>query len=641
MKTNKNVICDKSSRFSEYYDMQHIFDALYAKSKRNENFNNLMKLILKRENILLAYREIKRNSGSKTSGTDNITMDDIAKLSPESVIQKVNDIILSEHGYTPKPVRRVEIPKPNGKMRPLGIPCIWDRLIQQCVKQVLEPICEAKFSDNSYGFRPNRSVENAIAALSTIMNHHKQYYVIEFDIESFFDNVDHNKLMRQLWSLGIHDKKLLWLIRRTLKAPILLPNGKLQYPKKGTPQGGIISPLLANVVLNELDHRVENMWCEHPVTQKYYIGHNKNGSEIKSSGYNAMRRTNLKEVRIIRYADDFRIFCNTKSDAEIIKESLSKWISIRLNLKVSEEKTRIVNVQKKYMEFLGFRFRVIQKGNGVKVRNVVISRMGTKSIQKVVKELKDKIKNIQKPRDNREVYQEIRLYNLAVSGIHNYYQIATHISKDCRKISNQINKVIANRLGSTRKKKSTKSNITKECKRMLSDFEYKKYGKSKQLRFHKETGQPIYPIGYVQFRIPKSKKRNVNKYIPESRSEIHQNLRINTSMLKLLMMSPVYNNTIEFADNRISLFSAQYGKCAVTGIEFGHISEIRCHHKIPKEYGGSDQYTNLILVTQDVHTLIHATDKDIIKKYLDVLKLDKTQLKRLNNLRKLAKVFEI
>lgn len=244
-KTEKQL-CVDDLRHAEYYGMQKTFDELYAKSQAGEQFTDLMKFVLQRENILLAYRNIKANTGSSTAGTDGLTIGHIGRLTPDEVVEKVRYILAgSKHGYRPKPVRRKDIPKPydSTKTRPLGIPCIWDRLIQQCIKQVMEPICEAKFYNDSYGFRPNRSVEHAIARTYLLLNHSHMHYVIEFDIKGFFDNVNHSKLIRQIWSLGIRDKHLLSKIKRILTAPIKMPDGKIIYPEKGTPQGGIISPL--------------------------------------------------------------------------------------------------------------------------------------------------------------------------------------------------------------------------------------------------------------------------------------------------------------------------------------------------------------------------------------------------------------
>ena len=222
----------ESLRHAEYYDMQRTFDELYTRSQAREAFDNLMELILSKDNIMLAYRNIKSNSGSATPGTDRLRITDIGRLPADEVVARVRKIVRGgTNGYTPRSVRRKEIPKPNGKTRPLGIPCIWDRLIQQCIKQVMEPICEAKFSSNSYGFRPNRSVENAIAAIYRLMQRSGLYYVVEFDVKGFFDNVDHSKLIRQLWSMNIRDKELLYVIRRILKAPIQMPDGHLEHRK--------------------------------------------------------------------------------------------------------------------------------------------------------------------------------------------------------------------------------------------------------------------------------------------------------------------------------------------------------------------------------------------------------------------------
>lgn len=226
----------KKLRHSEYYDMQPTFDKLYADSKNGKTFTKLMDIISSEENIRLAYRNIKRNGGSTTAGTDKRTIADIEKLPVNQYVSIVQRKLMF---YRPKPVKRVEIPKPNGKMRPLGIPTIIDRLVQQCILQVMEPICEAKFYERSNGFRPNRSAENAIAQCYKMINLQKLYYVVDVDIKGFFDNVNHTKLIQQIWHMGIRDKKLLCIIREMLKAPIVMPNGTVEHPTKGTPQGSL------------------------------------------------------------------------------------------------------------------------------------------------------------------------------------------------------------------------------------------------------------------------------------------------------------------------------------------------------------------------------------------------------------------
>ena len=422
--------CVDSLRHNEYYDMQSVFDELYNESIKGSEFHNLMDIILDEDNILLAYRNIKTNGGSNTLGTDGLSIKDIAKMEPQDVVDKVRFILRgSQHGYRPKAVRRKEIPKPNGKTRPLGIPCIWDRLIQQCIKQVMEPICEAKFSENSYGFRPNRSVEHAIARTYRLLQMSNLHYVIEFDIKGFFDNVDHSKLIKQIWTLGIRDKELIYVIKRILKAPIKMPEGTLVKPEKGTPQGGILSPLLANIVLNELDRWVESQWQYSKVTDNYRQRPQTNGTVDRSHGYRAMREsTKLKEMWIVRYADDFRIFCKTKRDAEKTKIAIEKWLKDRLRLDISQEKTRIVNTRVRPMEFLGFSIKVHKKKKNSKY--VVDSHISPKALKDKSDKLANQVKVFCKYKDSDQGAKEVVIYNSMVLGIQNYYRIATNVASD-------------------------------------------------------------------------------------------------------------------------------------------------------------------------------------------------------------------
>ena len=187
-------------RHNEYYGQQSTFDELYERSLNGAKFTKLCGKITEENNILLAYRNIKANTGSKTAGTDGLTIKDIAGMTNEQVIAMVRERL--KH-YAPQSVRRVEILKDNGKMRPLGIPTMSDRLIQQCILQILEPICEAKFHNHSYGFRPNRSTEHAKATMDKMINIQHLHFVVDVDIKGFFDNVDHGKLLKQMWTMGI------------------------------------------------------------------------------------------------------------------------------------------------------------------------------------------------------------------------------------------------------------------------------------------------------------------------------------------------------------------------------------------------------------------------------------------------------
>lgn len=602
-------------RYTEYYDLQSTFDGLYADSLNGKAFQNLMHFIVSEENIKLAYRTIKGNKGSGTPGVDKRTIKDLATLREEQFVRLIQKQF---SWYTPRPVKRVEIPKPNGKTRPLGIPTIVDRIVQQCILQVLEPICEAKFYERSNGFRPNRSTEHAVAQCCRLMQIQHLHYAVDIDIQGFFDNVNHGKLLRQMWEMGIRDKKLLCIVKQMLKAQVVLPDGTRITPTEGTPQGGILSPLLSNIVLNELDWWVTSQWEEMPTHYEYKHPVNKQGTEVKSHTYRALRRSNLKEMYIVRYADDFKIFCRSRQDAEKAFTATKLWLKNRLGLEISPEKSKVINLKQRYSEFLGFKMKVLPKGK----KYVVCSHMSDKAVKQAKEKISTAIRAIQNPADNRAQYIAIQKYNSVIAGLHNYYRLATHISVDFPKLSYGLKLQMANRLRELTPKGKLERGYIKE-----------RYGKSKQLRYL--NGHPLIPMGYIRTRDAQHKKKTVNRYTPEGRTEIHKNLGINTDTMIWLMQNPVLDKTIEFADNRISLFAAQYGRCAITGGDLMPY-DIRCHHKTPLENGGTDEYSNLVLVTEAVHILIHATLQETIQKHLNELQLNKKQLEKLNKLRKMA-----
>jgi RNA-directed DNA polymerase len=274
--------------------------------------NRLMEEICERENLKQALQQVKANKGS--AGVDGMTVGGITDYLKQHWLA-IREQLLSGT-YEPKPVRRVEIPKPDGGVRKLGIPTVLDRLIQQAVMQVLQRQWDSTFSDHSYGFRPGRSAHQALAQA-------QQYiaagygWVIDLDLEKFFDRVNHDKLMGQI-AKRVEDKRLLKLIRAFLNAGVM-ENGLVSPSVEGTPQGGPLSPLLSNLVLDELDRELERR------------GH-----------------------RYVRYADDSNIYVRSERAGQRVMESITRFITQKLKLKVNETKSAVARPQER--KFLGFSF---------------------------------------------------------------------------------------------------------------------------------------------------------------------------------------------------------------------------------------------------------------------------------------------
>jgi RNA-directed DNA polymerase len=274
--------------------------------------NRLMEEVCERENLKEALRQVKANKGS--AGVDGMTVvgiDDYLKQHWPAIREQ-----LLNGTYEPQPVRRVEIPKPDGGVRKLGIPSVLDRFIQQAVMQVLQRRWDRTFSDHSYGFRPGRSAHQAVAQAQQYIA--EGYgWCVDFDLEKFFDRVNHDKLMGQV-AKRIEDKRLLKLIRAFLNAGVM-ENGLVSPSVEGTPQGGPLSPLLSNLVLDELDRELERR------------GH-----------------------RFVRYADDSNIYVRSERAGQRVMESVTRFITEKLKLKVNEAKSAVARPQER--KFLGFSF---------------------------------------------------------------------------------------------------------------------------------------------------------------------------------------------------------------------------------------------------------------------------------------------
>jgi group II intron reverse transcriptase/maturase len=328
-------------------------DAGLFASRKDLRLYDLYHLVYEASWLRAAHDHVARNAGSVTAGCDGI---DMARFDAnlEENLQKLAEELRTQT-FRPHPVRRVFIPKKDGKLRPLGIPSIRDRIVQECLRMILEPIFEGEFYHLSFGFRPNRSTIDALATVThRASNKGRYFWVIEGDIKSYFDTIHHKKLL-QLVRRRIRDKKLLLLVWRFLRAGVL--EGTLFTPtQQGAPQGGILSPLLANVYLHELDMYLHRRSC-----------HTRRGKERR-------RATGHGNFVHVRYADDFVVMCNgTKADAEAMKRDLQKFLAEELMLKLSEEKTKITHINDGF-RFLGFDIRREITGVGVKLPKLLIPK---------------------------------------------------------------------------------------------------------------------------------------------------------------------------------------------------------------------------------------------------------------------------
>ena len=282
------------------------------KGSRQAMREDIITKILDRNNLNEAFKRVKANKGA--SGIDDMDIEETKTY----IKEHKNTIVwqLYNRKYQPQPVRRVEIPKPNGGKRKLGIPTVLDRVIQQAVVQVLSPMFEPHFSDNSYGFRPNRSCEKAIIKALEFMNDGYDW-VVDIDLEKFFDNVPHDKLLR-LVSDVVKDGNVVSLVNKFLKAGVLVEN-EFEETMVGTPQGGPLSPLLSNIILNKLD------------------------KELEARGLN-----------FIRYADDIIILVKSEKAANRVMTSITDYIERKLGLKVNATKTKVCKPND--LKYLGFGF---------------------------------------------------------------------------------------------------------------------------------------------------------------------------------------------------------------------------------------------------------------------------------------------
>ena len=588
-------------------ELRQLQDKLYSITKEQtetgafRGFRGLLEIMASETVIMTAIHNIKANKGAETAGTDGRTMR--ADILQQDYTQIVAKVQRSFQNYRPMSVRRKWIPKPGkSEKRPLGIPAIMDRIIQECVRIVLEPIMEAQFFKHSYGFRPWRDAHMALERVKDQVSRVGYYWIVEGDISKFFDNVNHTILIKKLWHMGVRDQRVLMIIKAMLKAGIM---GEISENPLGTPQGGIISPLLANVYLHSMDEWITREW-ENKKTRTTY-------SSSRNQYQSLHRYSNLKPAYLVRYADDWILLTNSRENANRWKSRIANYLKVNLRLELSMEKTLVTNIKRKPIHFLGFTYKVTRGGTAMRGYKPVVKPQADRLNRKMEEVLKD-ISFLQRSMDKAESVDRINRINAKIRGLINYYSVANHVNLEMARYGLRVQQVALHAL---RRKGGTLVSANNVSNLLSLHENYKTMLAAIPIGEGQYIG--VTSPAFCKYQKTYCKKPEETPYTVEGRAIHWERTRkkmtlprmeeiLTSSTLGMLIAygktKPIYN--LEYFLNRMYALNRDKMRCRICGKPIVDGDDYHAHH-IRKNLPLSEinRVSNLASTHRSCHKLVH------------------------------------
>lgn len=576
----------------KYFGINDVESKLFDKALNYEKHNHLWKHVIDEMNIICAIKIILRNPGAKTAGVDGVTKKMILKMELDDVVKEVKNRL---YGKTKPSGRQVLIPKDDGRFRPLGITNLYDRIAQQCIRNVLEPIVEAHFFPESFGFRKDRNTKECMSFIATSLQHLDDGHIYDCDLKGYFDTVQIDIVLNKLReNHNIQDKQFLKVIKQLMW--IDLKNPSLKYNGIGLRQGTILGPILANVMFHDFelklnkinDHERENgrQLISNPNIFKNFGKNYKRGREFYFNWLGSRR-----VVKIIRYADDFLLISKGKYDIYDAIMMLEDWCKEN-GLEINQDKTQLIRVTPKCdikLKFLGYRYNKMH--STIRGNTYLISPKNQKQIWK---ETKSRLRWSLYKNNIKSFIQYIR-------GIFQYYDICTNLTWLISRVHAYLFKFMFRRKG---------------------------YRKRTYIKYMPSKGKGKYAHFYVgntkldlwDMRV--SSVTSTQVYI----KQVHDMWKPDRESYKdITWIKDFYSNRTKLDRNTTNLIYIpsllkQQKTEPVTGLPLLMIdpSDVEIHHKIPISKGGKDEYKNLILVKRKIHKIIHKPNlepKDILKFY--------------------------